>query len=372
MIKKFALAFTGFLVVVGLLTAIKAAQIKEMSSVVRTTPPIAVTSAKAQTAVWNPLQRSIGTLAPIEGVTLAPDADGTVTRILAENGATVQEGDLILELDASVEQAQLAAAEAQQKWTELEFRRATDLVAKNSAPRNQLDTAEAQLAQASAAVNQIKAQIEKKRLRAPFSGRIGIRQVNAGQYVSRGRGLIPLQKLDRMYVNFSVPQRQLAALSPGQKVFVRVDAFPAPFTGSISAINSEVDAATRNISVQAILPNPQQQLRSGMFVQVEVELPGGRPQVVVPATAISYASYGNSIFVITKLKDAAGREYLGVQQKLVKLGETRGDLVAIEDGLQAGEEVVTSGVFKLRDHAEVQINNSNLPSASASPRPGNT
>ena len=221
-------------------------------------------------------------------------------------------------------------------------------------------------------MNQIKAQIEKKRLRAPFAGRIGIRQVNAGQYVSRGRGLIPLQKLDRMYVNFNVPQRQLPALSPGQKVFVRVDAFPAPFAGTISAINSEVDSTTRNISVQAVLPNPEQKLRAGMFVQVEVELPGSRPQVVVPATAVSYASYGNSIFVITKLKDSAGREYLGVQQKLVKLGETRGDLIAIEDGIKAGEEVVTSGVFKLRDHAEVQINNANTPSAEAAPRTPNT
>lgn len=372
MIKKYILAIVGFIVVVGILAAVKAAQIKEVSSVVRTVPPIAVTSAVAQSVVWKPLQKSIGTLAPLEGVTLAADADGVVTKIHAESGAAVKEGDLLLELDATVELAQLVAAQAQEKLAELDFKRTTDLVAKSSAPRNQLDLAEAQLAQAAAAVNQIKAQIEKKRLRAPFSGRVGIRQVNVGQYVSRGRGLIPLQKLDWMYVNFSVPQRQLPSLVVGQKVTVKVDAFPAGFAGSISAINSEVDAVTRNVSVQALLANPQQQLRSGMFAQVEVELPAGRPQIVVPVTSVSYASYGNSIFVIAKMKDAAGKEYLGVRQEPIKLGDARGDLIAIEEGLKAGEEVVTSGVFKLRNGAEVQINNTNLPSAQVAPKPDNT
>jgi membrane fusion protein (multidrug efflux system) len=372
MIKKFALALAGFVVVVAVLGAIKYSQIKEVSSVVRTVPPIGVTSAVARSVVWKPLQRSIGTLAPLEGVTLAADADGTVTRILAENGAAVKEGDLLIELDTTVEEAQLVAAQAQQKLAELEFKRTTELVAKSSAPRNQLDLAEAQLAQASAAVNQIKAQIDKKHVRAPFAGRVGIRQINVGQYVSRGRGLIPLQKLDWMYVNFSVPQRQIPSLVVGQRLSVRVDAFPTPFAGSISAINSEVDPVTRNISVQGLLPSPQQQLRAGMFVQVEVELPEGKPQVVVPATSVAYASYGNSVFVIAKIKDKDGKEFLGVRQQIVKLGETRGDLVAIEEGLKDGDEIVTSGVFKLRNEAAVQINNTNTPSSEAAPRPGNT
>ena len=372
MIKKYLLALASFIVVVAVLGAVKAAQINEVSSVVRTVPPIAVTSAVAQSVVWKPLQKSIGTLAPIEGVTIAPDADGTVTKIYAESGAAVKEGDLLLELDATVELAQLVAAQAQEKLAELDFKRTTDLVAKSSAPRNQLDLAEAQLAQASATVNQIKAQIDKKRLRAPFSGRVGIRLVNVGQYVSRGRGLLPLQKLEMMYVNFSVPQRQLPSLMVGQPVTVQVDAFPAGFSGKISAINSEVDAVTRNISVQAIVANPQLQLRAGMFAQVEVELPAGRPQIVLPSTAISYASYGNSVFVISKMKNAAGKEFLGVRQQSVKLGDNRGDLIAIEDGVKAGEEVVTSGVFKLRNGAEVQINNTAMPSAQVAPKPDNT
>lgn len=372
MIKKYIVALVGFIVVVGILAAVKAAQIQEVSSVVRVVPPIGVTSASAQSVVWKPVHHSIGTLAPIQGVTLSADADGVITKILAESGAAVKEGDLLVEIDATVEESQLIAAEAQQKLAEVEFKRTTDLVAKSSAPRNQLDIVEAQLAQASAAVNQIKAQIEKKHLRAPFAGRVGIRQVNVGQYVSRGRAVIPLQKLDRMYVNFSVPQRQLPSLLVGQRVSALVDAFPAAFVGSISAINTEVDPVTRNVAVQAILPNPQEQLRSGMFVQVEVELPEGKPQIVVPATSIAYASYGNSVFVIGKIKPKDGKEYLGVTQRIVKLGETRGDLVAIEDGLKAGEEVVTSGVFKLRNEAAVQINNTNKPSSEAAPRPGNT
>jgi membrane fusion protein (multidrug efflux system) len=184
---------------------------------------------------------------------------------------------------------------------------------------------------------------------------------------------MPLQKLNPIFVNFSVPQRQLPNLVLGQQISVKVDAFDGTtFPGVISAINSEVDATSRNISVQATLNNQQELLRSGMFAQVEIELPISSPKIVLPATAIAYASYGNSVFIVENLKDKDGVEYLGVRQQIVQIGATRGDLIAIEDGVKPGEQVVSAGVFKLRNGAHVQVNNLVQPSSSATPKPANT
>lgn len=369
--KKFLIAIGGFILVVLVLGAVKAVQIKAMMAMSNEMPPAAVTTIEAKAAVWKPVINAIGTLAPVQGVTIAADADGTVVKIGAENGATVKAGDLIIGLDTSVEAAQLAAAEAQAELAKLQHDRAADLVTKNTISQAELDVATAQLDQARANVTAITATIARKNVRAPFDGRIGIRQVNLGQFVARGAPLVPLQKLDPIYVNFNIPQRQLPALSIGQKIAINVDGFATPFEGSIAAINSEVDSATRNVSVQALLANPKEQLRAGMFVQVEVELPAGDPQVVLPATAISYASYGNSVFIVEKMKDEKGKEYLGVRQQPVKLGATRGDMVAVE-GVKPGEQVVSSGVFKLRNTAAVQINNSVLPTANAEANPVNS
>ena len=372
MFKKFVIALGGFIVVVFALGAVKVAQIKEASSAPHGNPPSAVTSLEAKAVAWQPVISAIGTLAPVEGVTVAADADGVIAKITAENGATVKTGDPIIELDCSVEEAQLAAAEAGAALAKLQHDRATELVEKKTISQSEFDSATAQLNQAGANVAALKATIERKHVRAPFAGRIGIRLVNVGQFVARGRPLVPMQKLDPIYVNFSVPQRQLAALSIGQPISLSVDAFPAPFAGTISAVNSEVDAATRNVAVQALLANPDEKLRAGMFVQVQVELPAGEPRIVVPATAIAYAPYGDSVFIVEKMKDAAGAEYLGVRQQIVKLGPTRGDLVAIEDGVKLGEQVVTSGVFKLRNSAAVQVNNTSQPGANPAPKPANT
>jgi membrane fusion protein (multidrug efflux system) len=219
----------------------------------------------------------------------------------------------------------------------------------------------------------LQALIDKKHVRAPFDGRIGIRLVNQGQYVSKGRALMPLQKLNPIFVNFSVPQRHLPDLVLGQQISVTVDAFAGTtFPGVISAINSEVDATSRNISVQATLTNPHEILRSGMFAQVEIELPVSSPKIALPATAVAYASYGNSVFIVENIKGKDGVEYLGVRQQIVQLGATRGDLIAIEGGVKPGEQVVSAGVFKLRNGAHVQVNNSVQPSASATPKPANT
>lgn len=372
MLNKFLIAIFGFILVVVALGAVKAVQIKKMSAVSHEMPPSAVTSFEARAVSWQPVISAIGTLASVEGVTVAADADGTVVKIAAESGTFVKAGDLLVGLDTSVESAQLAAAEAGSALAKLQHERASGLAARNTISKSELDVATAQLNQAAANVAAIKATIEKKHVRAPFDGRVGIRLVNVGQFVARGRALFPVQKLDPIFANFSVPQRQLAALSIGQKIAVQVEGFAKRFEGKISAINSEVDAATRNISVQALFANPEEKLRAGMFVQVEVELPLGAPQIVLPATAIAYAPYGNSVYIIEQMKGSDGKKYLGVRQQIVKLGAARGDLVAIETGVKPGEQVVTSGVFKLRNGAPVQVNNTAQPASSPTPKPGNT
>jgi membrane fusion protein, multidrug efflux system len=373
MLKKLIIALAAFVLVVMALGAKKYAQIKEMSSVSHVPPPSAVTTAEANTAEWHSYVHSIGTLAPVEGVTISADADGTITRIVADSGTAVKAGDLLIELDTTVETAQLAAAQARADLAKVNAERAKGLLERNTSSKSEYDMADATYKQTVADVAAIQALIAKKQVRAPFDGRVGIRLVNLGQFVARGRALMPLQKLDPIYVNFSIPQRQLPTLAMGQEVGVIIDAFTDKrFTGRVTAINSEVDAATRNISIQATLGNPQELLRAGMFARVEVQMSTAEPQVVIPATSVAYASYGNSVFIVEKMKGEDGKEYLGVRQQMVKLGPTRGDLVAITEGVKAGEQIVTSGVFKLRNKAAVQINNVVQPSSSATPTPANT
>jgi membrane fusion protein (multidrug efflux system) len=372
MLKKFVIALLGFIVVVLALGAVKVAQIKKMSSAPHVMPATAVATTEAKAVAWQPVINTIGTLAPVEGVTLAADADGTIVKIAAESGTSVKTGDLIIELDTTVEVAQLAAADARAALAKLQADRATDLVGKSTISAAEADSAKAQLSQAQADVAAIKATIDKKHVRAPFDGRVGIRMVNVGQFVARGRPLVPLQKLDPIFVNFSVPQRQLGSLTMGQKIAVKVDAFPTPFPGTITAINSEVDSATRNVSVQGSLSNPDEKLRAGMFVQVEVDLPPGSPKIALPATAIVYAPYGNSVFIVEKMKGPDGTEYLGARQQIIKIGATRGDLIAIEEGVKEGEQVVTAGSFKLRNGAHVQVNNLVQPTENPNPHPANT
>lgn len=373
MFKKFLIAIAGFVLVVLLLGAVKAKQIADMTSVTHVPPPSAVTTTEALAADWHTYINSIGTLAPVDGVTISADADGTVTRLAVDSGAAVKAGDLLVELDTSIEVAQLGAAQARADLARINIDRAKDLWDRNVSSKSEYDLADATYKQTLAEVAAIKALIAKKQVRAPFDGRVGIRMVNLGQFVARGRSLLPLQKLDPIYVNFSIPQRQLPEIAIGQEVGIVVDAFAGhSFTAKVTAINSEVDAATRNIAVQATMANPQEVLRAGMFARVEVQMTKAETQVVVPSTSIAYASYGNSVFIVEKMKDKAGKEYLGVRQQFVKLGANRGDLIAIAEGVKAGEVVVTSGVFKLRNGAAVQVNNVVQPASSATPKPANT
>lgn len=381
MLKKFIIAIAGFLAVVAILGLVKFSQIKEAMSMPHVMPPSAVTSAEAVQETWSPVLSAIATLAPVEGVTLGADADGTIARIAVENGTAVKAGDLLVEFDTTVEDAQLAASEARLAIVKLDRDRALELREKNTISQAELDQNDAQLKQTVADVEALRAQVAKKKVRAPFDGRVGIRLVNVGQYVSRGAALLPLQKLNPIYVNFTIPQRYLPQLKVGQSMKVRVDAFTdRVFEGKITAINPEVDASSRNVSAQATLENPDEILRSGMFARVEVEMPADKPAVIVPATSIAYASYGNSIYVIEKMKKKTKgkdgketeEEYLGARQQFVKIGDTRGDQVAIIDGLKAGETVVTSGVFKLRNGAHVEVNNNRTPTNNPDPKPDNT
>jgi membrane fusion protein (multidrug efflux system) len=277
---------------------------------------------------------------------------------------------VLVELDTRQEQAQLAAAEAERDLAILNFDRLQGLVNARAISRADYDRAAAEQKRTEARVGEIRATIARKTIRAPFSGILGIRQVNLGQYMSAGDAVVPLQALDPIYVNFGVPQQDAGQMIDGRNVRITTgDLAGVEFAGRVTAINSIVDEATRNVQIQATLANPRGTLRPGMFVQVEIMLGVARSVVALPASAISYAPYGDSVFVVTDLKDANGQSYRGVRQQFVKLGAARGDQIAVISGLKPGEEIVTSGVFKLRNGAAVLVNNNVQPANERAPKP---
>jgi len=333
-------------------------------------PPEAVTTVVAPMERWPATLSAIGTIAPVQGVTVSADLPGIIDRIAFESGGSLHEGDVLVQLDTRQEQAQLAAVEAERDLARLNFERLEGLVKDGAISRADYDRAAAEQKQTEAKVGEIQATIARKTIRAPFSGVLGIRQVNLGQYLSAGDAVVPLQSLDPIYVNFSVPQQDAGQVHTGHNVRVTTgDLAKIEYAGRITAINSIVDEATRNIQLQATLANPKGALRPGMFVQAEVLLGASRPVVTLPGSAISYAPYGDSVFVVTDLKDQKGQTYRGVRQQFVKLGASRGDQIAVLSGLKAGEEIVSSGVFKLRNGASVLVNNKVQPANKRAPKP---
>jgi membrane fusion protein (multidrug efflux system) len=333
-------------------------------------PPDAVTTIVAQEERWPASLNAIGTVAAVQGVTVSADLPGIVDRIAFDSGSAVRQGDILVQLDTRQEQAQLAAAEAQRDLTRLNYERMQALIGDDAVSRAEYDRAAAEYKQAEARIGEIRAGIERKTIRAPFSGLLGIRQVNLGQYLAGGDPVVPLQSLNPIYVNFGVPQQDAAALRAGRRVRVTAaDAGGAELVGGVTAVNAVVDEATRNVQVQATLANPEYKLRPGMFVQTQLLLGTSQSVMALPASAISYAPYGDSVFVVTDLKDPSGRTYRGVRQQVVKLGAARGDQVAVISGIKPGEEIVTSGVFKLRNGAAVTVNNTVQPSNSLAPKP---
>jgi membrane fusion protein (multidrug efflux system) len=337
-------------------------------------PPDAVTTIVAAEERWPSSFSAIGTVAAVQGVTISADLPGTVERIGFDSGRSVREGEVLALLDTRQEQAQLAAAESARELAKLSYERMQGLLDENVVSQAEFDRANADFRQSDARVGEINAAIQRKTIRAPFSGLLGIRQVNLGQYLSPGTALVTLQSLNPIYVNFGVPQQAMTDVRPGRAVRVteKDSTDSAGFAGRVSAVDSVVDSATRNIQVQATLANPDGRLRPGMFVQTEVTLGAAATVIALPASSISYAPYGNSVYVVTELKDAAGKPYRGVRQQFVKIGAARGDQISVTSGLKPGEEVVTSGVFKLRNGAAVQVNNKVRPANSLKPKPENS
>jgi membrane fusion protein, multidrug efflux system len=336
-------------------------------------PPEAVTTITAVQEQWPETLTAIGSVAAVQGVTISADLPGTVDRIAFEAGRSVREGEVLALLDTRQEQAQLAAAEAQKELARLSFERMQGLLNENVVSRAEFDRATADLRQTDARVGEIRAAIDRKTIRAPFAGILGIRRVNLGQYLSAGDALVTVQSLNPIYVNFGVPQQAMAQVRAGRTVRVTVnDLTGVEFSGRVTAIDSVVDESTRNVQAQATLANPNGTLRPGMFVQAEVAVGVTATHVSLPASAISYAPFGDSVFVVADLQDPAGKPYRGVRQQFVKVGAARGDQISIVSGVKAGDEVVTSGVFKLRNGAAVQINNKVRPGNNRAPKPENS
>ncbi len=277
---------------------------------------------------------------------------------------------MLVRLDTSNQEAQLAAAKADATLARLTQHRTRALREKGVSTEAELEAAEARAQAADALVAGLQATIAKKTIRAPFDGRIAIRQIELGQMLAAGAPVASLQAVTPMYAEFTLPQQALGSLAAGQRVRVRTDVFPdAAWEGAISTVNTEVDATTRNVRVRATVPNRDGRLRPGMFVNVEVLSSSRRPVLLVPATAVLFAPYGDSLFVLEEKKDAAGKPAPTVRQRLVRLGERRGDFVEVQSGVEPGETVVSSGAFKLRNGMAVVVNNALAPRAELDPKP---
>ncbi len=333
-------------------------------------PPEAVTTIVARGEDWTATLGSVGTVSAVHGVTVSADLPGIVERIAFDSGRHVEKGDELVALDTRQERAQLAAARARQELARLNLERSRRLLEKGVVAQAEFDQAEAEAKQAEAQVGELEATIARKEIRAPFSGVLGIRQINVGQYLEGGAPIVPLQSMDPVYVDFAVPQQDAGELRLGAPVHLTGDGVSsrAP-AGVVTAVNSVVDESTRNVQIQATFRNPGGTLRPGMFVEVAAKTGTSSRVVALPASAISYAPYGNSVFVVKNLKGPDGKPYRGVEQRFVKLGPARGDQIAVLSGVEQGDEVVTSGVFKLRNGAAVYVNNSVRPSDSPAPKP---
>lgn len=370
---KILLSVAIVLVVLGGLGAIKVMQIRTMIEAGKTMkePPETVSSAEVRAESWQETIKAVGSIAPVQGVELTAEVSGTVVEIAFESGALVQKGDLLVRLDTSSEEAQLRALEAQTELARLNAKRIRELRAEKAVSQAEMDNAEATLAQFQGNSDAIRATIAKKTIVAPFAGRLGIRQVNLGEFVEAGRTVIvSLQALDKVYADFSLPQQDIARIKEGLVVELTTDAYPGKeFTGTLTSLNPDLDVSTRSVRVQATLNNPDEQLRPGMFATIEVLLPGSQDVRVIPATAVFSAPYGSLVYVIHDATNAPGE--LVVQQQFIRTGRRQGDFVSVESGLDVGERIVSAGMFKLRNGKNVLINNDIVPEMKLAPKPSN-
>jgi membrane fusion protein, multidrug efflux system len=373
MIKRIIISLIGLIVLIGGLAGIKYLQIERMTAYGNNfiPPPEVVTSATAKKDSWESFLTAVGSLEAVQGVVVTAELKGKIVRIAFEPGTMVETGDLLVQQDTSVESAQLRAAEAEVALAKINFKRSKELVATKTISQSDFDNADAKFKQAVAQADNIRANIGKKTIRAPFAGRLGIRQVNLGQTLNEGNEIVSLQSLDPIYVNFLLPQQRLAQVHPGLAIRLTTDAFLGQVvSGKITAINPQVDVATRNIRIQATVENPAELLRPGMYVNVSVVLPDRIEVLAIPATSVLYAPYGDSVFVVEKKKnDANEPSGLVLNQKFVRLGEKRGDYISVVSGLKQGETVVSTGVFKLRNGQAVVIDNTLSPDFKQMPEP---
>ena len=374
-LKSLGIALGGLGAILLFLVLTKALQIVKMTSAGQQgMPPTTVTSAEVKPENWPPLLSAVGSVSAVQGATISSELPGTVAEVGFESGAVVKKGALLVRFDTSAEEAQLRSADADTELAKADLERARDLTTRKVISKAELDTAESKFKQKTAMTENMRAIIAKKTMQAPFDGMAGIRMVNVGQMVKAGDQIVPLQSLDPVYVDFALPQQRLAELATGLEVNMHTDAFPGRvFRGTLTAINSAVEVATRNVTLQATFPNADHKLRPGMFAKVDVVLPRKEPVLAIPATAIAYAPYGDSVFVIEKKKDEkTGKESQVIRQQFIRTGETRGDFVTVTQGLKAGETVVSSGVFKLRNGMPVVINNELAPKPEVNPTPAQT
>jgi membrane fusion protein (multidrug efflux system) len=373
MLRKVLLAITLVVVVIGALAAVKVVQIKSMIAAGASfqMPPEAVSSAKVRRVTWESVLSAVGTVTPAQGAVLRTEVAGIVKNVAFESGSIAKRGQVLVELDRSAEEANLGSAEARLALATANLARTKELQAQSIVSASSLDSAEAAYRQASSDVAGFRVAIAKKIIRAPFDGRLGIRQINLGQFADVGTAIVPLQSLDPVYVDFSLPEQSAGNVSKGMTVRVTSDAIPGrTFEGVLTAVSPEVDPASRELKLQATFTGTDGVLLPGMFARAEVVMPETISPLVVPVTAVQFAPYGDSVFVIGDVKDEkTGATTKRVRMTTVKLGETRGDLVVVESGVKEGDEVATAGVFKLRNDSSVVVNNELVQPATTSPQP---
>jgi membrane fusion protein (multidrug efflux system) len=372
--KSILVAVAAIAVAVIALGGVKAAQIRSMIAAgeAYVPPPQAVTTAGVEEAQWQSELTAVGSALAVQGVTVASEVPGIVKVIAFESGQMVEKGELMVRLDTSTEQAELSSAEASARLARLDLERMKKLRAVGAGSEADLDAATARAAQAVAAVENVRTIIAKKTIRAPFSGRLGIRQINLGEVLQPGAPIVSLQSSDPIYVEFSLPQQALSQIAAGNPVVVTTDAFPdGAWNGKVDVVDATIDMNTRNFTVRALIDNPSGDLRPGMFVDVRALQPETRTVSAIPASAVIFAPYGDSVYVIREKRTETGETQRVAEQAFVRLGERRGDLVEVTSGLQVGDVVVTTGAFKLQNGMSVVVRNDLAPEISAEPKPPN-
>lgn len=384
-VGRYLLAILGLLAVIAGLAGIKFTQISSLIKMGHAMekagpPPEAVSTAVVQEQAWQGAMSAVGSITPAKGVSVSNDVPGVVSKISFESGAMVREGQVLLEIDASVERAQLGSLRSRRDLAKVTYERSKSLRASDAIAQAQLDQDEAAYRTAVTDLEALDAQIARKVVRAPFAGKLGIRQVNIGQYLNAGTTITALESLKTLYVDFTLPQQTLSALKIGMPVKVTVEGMEGTAAeGTLAAIDPQVDVNTRTIKLRASLPGAEEKLRPGMFANVSVVLPDQGAVIIVPATAIIHAPYGDSVFVVEDKKTEAGAPIAGpdgkpvkiARQQFVRLGEARGDFVAVVEGVKPGQEVVTAGAFKLRNGSPITVNNSVGARPEVDPHPEN-